>query len=134
MVYSLQFCPREQAGSDTPGQIEQADLLYYRFIISENDKAAKQITELYQQSNYNKLLYYINKNIQSDFKAIINEKETDPVQVYFESNNRITQKLVFLLAFEKPVENSGNLTVEFNDNIFNNGKIKFNYDIKELIQ
>lgn len=131
VVYNLSFCPREMMTSDT--SIEAADLFYYRFVISETDKQAKRISELYLQSNYNKLLFYINQNIQGDFKTFINNKEQNPVQVYFESNNRITQKLVFLLAFEKPIEQDGDLTVEFNDNIFNNGKIKFKYDLKELI-
>lgn len=131
--YNLQFCPKEENKKKSDDFIELADLFYYKLTISEENKASQKIAELYLQSNYNKLLYYVNQNIQSDFKTIVNKKELTPVQVYFESNNRITQKLVFLLAFEKPLEKDGDLTVEFNDNIFNNGKIKFKYDIKELI-
>lgn len=132
IVYSLEFYTKAQL-EKIDKEIEQADLLYYKLVISENDKASMRIAELYQQKNYNQLLYYVNQNIQGDFKIIVNGKVSNPVQVFFENNNRITKRLVFLIAFEKPVDQTGDAVVEFDDNIFNNGKIKFKYDLKELI-
>lgn len=131
--YTLSYTTKEESKNKSTNSLEPADLFYYKLTISEEEKKSHKITDLYLQSNYNKLLYYINKNIQNDFKTIIKEKECVPVLVYFESNNRMTKKLVFMLAFEKPIEKEGDLIVEYNDNIFNNGKIKFKYNIKDLI-
>lgn len=131
--YTLCYNSKNDNKSSDKDSLEPADLLYYKLTISDEEKESNKISELYLQSNYNKLLYYINKNIEFDFKTILNGKEYNPVLVYFESNNRMTKKLVFMLAFEKPKEIDGDLIVEFNDNIFNNGKIKFKYNLKELI-
>lgn len=130
ICYTLRYISKEE---NKNGVIEPADLFYYKLTISEEEKTTHKISELYLQTNYNRLLYYINSNIKNDFKIIKNEKENYPVQVYFESNNRISNKLIFMIAFEKPIEHEGDFIVEFNDNIFNNGKIKFKYNIEELI-
>jgi hypothetical protein len=110
--------------------IQMADLDYYRFTISE-EKGIGKIRELFKPSGYNKLLFYINKNIENDFKGVYGESELSPVQVYFESNNKLANKIVFLLAFEKN-QKADETTIVFNDNIFNNGILNFKYKTAEL--
>ncbi|MDO9000246.1 MAG: hypothetical protein Q7W45_10815 [Bacteroidota bacterium] len=95
----------------------------FKFVISEK-KAGTKIQDYFKPSNYNKLLFYINKNLNADFKLKINEKDVYPIMVHFEPNMRMTNKLVFLIAFEKNNFND-NVSFEFNDNLFNNGNIKF---------
>ena len=103
------------------------DLHYYRISISE-DKKEGRMKDLFKAGNYNKLLSYVNERINKDFKQFAGTDETFPVMVHFEPNYKITNTLVFMVAFEK-VKGINDLTMEFNDNIFNNGTVKFNYKL-----
>ncbi len=130
ITYRLNYLPDYAFKSLSLDSVELADLLYYKFTISE-EKNQNQIQNLFTQSNYNKLLSYINSNIQNDFIKQGSVNEFHPVQVFFESNNRISNKLVFLVAFEKETKTE-ETTIVFNDNIFNNGILKFNYKTPDL--
>jgi hypothetical protein len=128
--YVLEYMPAEAFKNDADS-IKIADLAYYKLTISEEKNSGK-IEELFSQSNYNKLLYYVNKGLQNDFKSVYGDTEISPVQVHFENNMRLTQKMTFLVAFEKFEKNTDNILVEYNDNVFNNGPIKFSYKTKDL--
>jgi hypothetical protein len=120
ICYEVNILPKEfLEKNDT---IKMADLLYIKFTVYE-EKNNMRIQEVFKQANYNSLLYYINTKISDDFKIVQDSKEISPVQVHFENNNRIANKLVFLIAFEKPIINK-DILLTFNDNIFNNGIIK----------
>lgn len=105
--------------------IKIEDFTYFKFTIYENDNKNLRVQNVFKQQNYNNLLFYINSKISEDFKLISENKEYKPKLVYFENNNRISNKLVFMLAFENLKLNSEN-TIIYNDNIFNNGTIKIN--------
>ena len=130
ICYRIDFLPDYAKRSIQHDSVELADLDYYRFSISE-EKINGKIADLFKPSNYNKLLYYLNRNIESDFKSIRGTDELAPVQVFFESNNRISNKIIFLLAFEKNRKSKESIIV-FNDNIFDNGFINFKYDTSDL--
>lgn len=131
LKYELTYMPKKGMEVQDKDSIKIADLAYYKLTITDESKQGK-IADFYRPSNYNKLLFYINKNIQGDFTSQYDEKEISPIQVYFENSNKINQKLVFLLAFEKFSPQCENVLIQFNDNIFNNGLIKFNYKTKDL--
>lgn len=108
-----------------------ADLMYYRLTISESGKKER-IRKMLTPSNYNKLLFYVNNQISNDLETSDGHSSLLPVQVYFESQAKLSGKLVFMLAFEKFSETADNITVEFRDNIFNNGPVKFNYHSEDI--
>lgn len=126
ITYRIDYLPDYAKNGMETDSVELADLDYYRFTISE-EKVSGKIRNLFQQSNYNKFLYYVNKNIENDFKSKKGAMELSPVQVFFESNNRLANKIIFLLAFEKGKRNEETV-IMFNDNIFNNGLINFKYN------
>lgn len=131
IAYKVDYLPNYKDQAYSIDSIKLADLDYYKFTIQEL-KGSERVRKLFSPKNYNNLLYYVNKNIESDFKIIYNEKEITPVQVYFESNNRLADKITFLVAFEKNTTSCEEIGIVFNDNIFNNGLIKFNYKISDL--
>lgn len=128
--YQINYLPDYAAKSLSMDSVELADLLYYKFTISD-ESGSNQIRNLFDPSNYNKLLFYINGSIQNDFQVENDIRVFQPVQVFFESNNRLANKLVFLLAFEKE-KKTDYTTIVFNDNILNNGILKFNYKTADL--
>ncbi|MGZ3884335.1 MAG: hypothetical protein ACXVP0_16485 [Bacteroidia bacterium] len=129
--YELTHIPKAALRDTAAGSPDVADLVYYKLIISEHGRRGR-INRLFSPSNYNKLLFYINKSIAGDFSSSAGKAELAPVQVYFENNTKIEGKLVFMLAFEKFSEDAGNFTVQFNDNIFNNGPVRFNYTLNDI--
>jgi hypothetical protein len=95
----------------------------FRFVLHEKENKGK-LAEWYKPVNYNKLLFYVNRQLTADLKIKQSEKEFSPVMIYFEPNVQMTNKLVFLIAFDN-VELNDNSTFEFDDNLFSNGTIKF---------
>jgi hypothetical protein len=124
--YELHYVPKESFQDPAI-----ADLAYYKLVISEETHNGK-INELFKQQNYNKLLYYINSSLNKDLAGYYDNQQSKLVQVYFESNNRMSKSLVFMLAFEKSKNSDKTFSFAFNDNIFNNGPIKLQYDLKDL--
>ena len=128
ICYEVSLLPKEFLEQNDTVSI--ADLIYLKLTVYE-EKNTMRIQELFKQANYNKLLYYVNSRITNDFSLIQSEKAYNPIQVYFENNNRIGNKLVFLLAFEKKDLNmSDDIVLRFNDNIFNNGFIQLAFNKK----
>lgn len=126
--YELMVIPKEEMVHD---EIKPADLMYFKLSICDQSENSKNISSLFLQSNYNKLLFYINQQINSDFEMENSDGNNYPIQVFFENNNRIAKKLVFLIAFEKYKKEQNNFTITFNDKIFNNGKVKFLFTNEE---
>lgn len=128
--YDLYYIPKE-AFNNPKDSLKTADLVYCKLVLSEEKNTGK-IDELFQQKNYNKLLYYINTAMAGDITGYYDGMRNQPVQIFFESNNRIAKKLVFLIAF-KPFNNTvKTFSLAFDDKIFNNGPIKFHYNLKDL--
>jgi hypothetical protein len=103
---------------------QDKDIVTFKFTIKEKEHCGK-ITDYYKPSNYNKLLYYINQQLNNDFVINKEGKQIAPVMVHFEPNMKLTNTMVMLVAFEK-TELTDESTFEFNDNLFNSGSIKFN--------
>lgn len=107
---------------------EIADLYYFKLTIYEV-KNNNKIQELFNQINYNKLLFYANTRIKNDITLTIGELIKTPLQIHFENNNRVSNKLVFMIAFEKEITtNNSEVLLSFNDNIFNNGILNFRFN------
>lgn len=123
IVYEACQIQKEELEKNDTLEIE--DFTYYKFTIYENDNKNLRIQNIFKQQNYNNLLFYINSNISEDFKLVSENIEYSPKLVYFENNNRISNKLVFMIAFENLKVKNEN-TIIYNDNIFNNGTIKIN--------
>lgn len=129
--YELHRVPKSVFETSDKDSIYAADLAYYKLIISGSTGNSK-IDEMYKQSNYNKLLYYVNSGMAEDLISYYDNKESKPVQVYFETNNRMSKKMVFLLAYEKQKESDKTFLFSFNDKIFNNGPVKFQFNLEDL--
>ncbi len=111
--------------------LENNEVTCFKLIVSESNESNR-IKDYYKPDNYNKLLYYINKNIESDLKIKIEKEELNPVMVHFESNMKITSRIIFLVAFKK-IESDKEIYFQFDDNLFNNGIIKFNINKNYII-
>ena len=96
----------------------------FKFVISEKMYKGK-IADWYKPANYNKLLFYINKQLTTDFTLKQDDNESVPAMIYFEPNLQMTNKMIFLIAFDN-VKLDDDTYFEFNDYLFINGKIKFN--------
>ena len=127
----MTYVPKKTLEVTDNDSIKVADLAYYKLTICE-EKSSGKLAGLFNRSTYDQFLFYVNKNLEKDFISLYDQKEIRPVQVYFETNNQMTNKLVFMLAFEKIPNETEDVVVEFNDNIFKNGLVKFNYKTKDL--
>jgi hypothetical protein len=105
-------------------ETQNKDLITFKLVISEPE-SAKRIKEYYKPANYNLLLQYCNQKVKDDL-SLVNDKESyAPVMVQFEPNMKITNRLIFLVAFNK-VTSKEDVIFQYDDNLFNNGIVKFN--------
>lgn len=98
----------------------------FKLVIKEKEKKGL-INSLYSPSNYNKLLFYANEQLSGDIKLMTGDGSTNAKLILFEPNMRMTNSLIFLIAFDKiAAKDIEDATFEYNDNLLNNGLIKFN--------
>lgn len=121
---------KEQYNVDSTLQF--ANLSRFIFTITSTE-SNNEFKSWFQPKRHNDLLFYVNNEIANDLNIFIGQDIYKPVLVHFESSNKISNKLTFLVAFEPLKTNITNFTFEYNDHLFNNGKIKFNYNTQALI-
>lgn len=144
--YSLRFVPAEILAIRNGLQNDNLDKkkyevelnklkdgLYFNFILSgDNNNKVKNIIE--NKKKYMENLAYLSNEFQNSFKIIIDEKDTLYCSLsHFEAPSSIKPEFRFFLAFDlknKKVKNE--FTLEYNDELFGSGPIKFLYKNKNI--
>lgn len=95
-----------------------------------DEKGSRRVKEVvYKPELFGRLIDYASMELAADFK-LIQGKDTLPCAfVYLDPANSLQPIIRLSLAFEK-VKRSSDCTLIFNDNLFNNGEIKFHYGIE----
>jgi|GEM_PF-5665946 len=102
--------------------------LSFVLIIEDNpqSKAVKQV--VYKSELFDKLINYSNMQMNQDIK-LVSKADTIPCSlVYIEPANSIQPVIRVAISFENVArEKTSEYTLVFNDYLFNNGILKFNY-------
>lgn len=107
-----------------------SDLMYFRLEISASDFNGELLKrDLGDAAEYDRRVKYMSFGIQKDLSL---ETETESYAcsiAHFERSFDVTPKVTVLLGFDLEQEQrAGNLKLTFNDNLFNNGPIHFQFE------
>lgn len=132
--YSVSCISNENFKEQNEGDssLQFANLSRFILTITSSD-SNNEFKSWFQPKKYQNLLFYVNNEIANDLNIYIGQDIYKPVLVHFESSDKISNKLTFLVAFELLKTDTTNFTFEYNDHLFNNGKIKFSYNTQALI-
>jgi hypothetical protein len=104
--------------------------ILFIFTIKDDSKSSHAVKQLVfdKQKKYSFLLAYANTDMSSDFELKSNNGNIVPCSfLHLEPANSVQPILRITLAFNYSRSLGEELTLVFNDKIFNNGPIKFNY-------
>ena len=98
------------------------------FVIEDVDKHQGHVkSKVFNNESYGAILSYANTDLKNDFILV---READTVYcnlVHLEPANSLQPVIRLSLAFNIPPARAKGFTFLFNDNIFNNGPLKFTY-------
>lgn len=95
-----------------------------------DEKQSKRVKEIiYKPELFGRLIDYASIELASDFKLVQGRDTLPCAFVYLEPANSLQPVIRLSLAFEN-VKRSSDCTLIFNDNLFNNGQLKFHYGIE----
>ncbi len=97
-------------------------------MLIEDEADSKQVKEVvYKPELYTKLTNYANMQMTDEIK-LVHGKDTLPCSLlYLEPANSMQPAIRLAFGFDNLKRSDGDYTVIFNDNLFNNGIIKFKY-------
>ena len=115
------------------GKEEQySELEYFKLTIEEEKKEEKsRFLFLKSPAEYNRLLQYANTQLNSAIELNVDKEKYNCVMSYAEVGYKVTPKIIFLMAFNKPKQ-INDFKVSFKDEIFGNGIINFLMQRKDL--
>lgn len=114
---------------------EQYDgLVYFDLRISHNEIKGDLLKSLADDGgHYEKLIKYCSFGIQRDLKLVTTSGDTIPcATALFERTYGMIPGITILTAFVKPEKLESDLTLVFNDKIFQKGPLKFVFKASEL--
>lgn len=111
--------------------------IYCSFVIKDEEGAFKVKQLIYNKPDYFKLVGFANTQLQSHLKMIINDQTVFCTVCHLEPPSSINPELRIAIAFDYDSGmlyglNSQGCEVVFDDEIFNNGIIKFSFDKNDL--
>lgn len=103
------------------------------FVIEDSDKNQGRVkSTVFNAEGYGNILGYANTDLKNDFMLV---REHDTLYcnlVHLEPANSLQPVIRLSLAFNLPSSAEKGFTFLFNDNIFNNGPLKFNYSKRTI--
>jgi hypothetical protein len=104
-------------------------------IVIEDEQGGRNLVKraVFDKESYSSILTYANRELQNDFKLSLADKgELKCSIVHVEPANSIQPVIRIAVSFNIQNIKTEDYTLIFDDNFFNNGKIKFIYDKKIL--
>ena len=104
------------------------DKLNFVFLIEDASKNVGKVkSAVFNKQLYATILEYANTDLKKDLRLIQNGDTLYCAAIHLESANSLQPVIRLSLGFTNLDPNNKNYTLVFNDNIFNNGPLKFNY-------
>lgn len=105
---------------------ELDSLLYFVFRIEAPEKSKSPINKLMNSPEMQaKVGQYIQSELQKDFTIEVDGKAYSCVLFHFEEDRSLTNYNLVALAFDAPLPQNADLTLTYNDRLFENGPVKF---------
>ncbi len=103
--------------------------LNFILVIEDESMADVKIKRVINNKNeFNRLLAYANNLLQNDFSLQLNNEVSFCKLIHLEPANSIYPSIRVTLTFNELKSYTEGCTLVFNDNLFNNGLIKFSYE------
>lgn len=106
---------------------EYKDKLSFIMVIKDDEGSSVVRSAVFDKETYGNILGYANTELQKDFSLEGFESQNICAMAHIESSNSVQPVLRLVLAFGSVSKMEHGFTVVYNDNIFNNGPIKFNF-------
>jgi hypothetical protein len=119
--------PVSQADYEAEKSKHAGELNFILIIEDDADSDNRVKTNVYNDNLYREFLAYANTSLANDFYLLVGKESIRCSMVHLEPANSIRPVIRIGISFSQVSLNGNECTLVFDDNLFNNGKLKFNY-------
>ncbi len=135
LTYTLSYIPEELFMLQSRGHnnTDSATYIYFVLRIKHQNGGQSPLKEnVTNKKDYFNRQYYVQTKLRNDFSLMAGDKKLSCVFLNNEDNQNLLPEMKVLLAFYKP-GSVGDMTLQYEDNLFGMGLIKFKFE-KENIE